>query len=299
MIKSMTGYGRGEATMGGRSVSAEIRAVNHRYCEVSLRLPGRFGFAEDEVKQLIKRRAGRGKIDALIHFTSTEDEDVQITLNHPAARQYFAGLRELQKTFDTTGEITIELLSSMPDVLRQERPKTDEQAILSLLIEATGQALEAFDEMRRAEGDELKADLEKRLTALAATAKAIRERAPDVLTLHTARLKERITTLLEKTETDASNLEQRLALEIAVAADKTSIEEELVRLSSHIDQFKKNIQNGTGNEPIGKKLDFIVQEMNREANTIGSKANDLLITDLMIELKSGIENIREQIQNIM
>ena len=297
MIKSMTGYGRGEAASAGRTATAEIRAVNHRYCEVSVKLPNRYSFAEDAVKQLIKKRAGRGKIDVAITFFSTNEEDAAVSLNTAVAKQYFANLRELQKTFDTTGEITIDLLASMEGVLRQERPQTDEDAIASLITEATNTAFETFDEMRITEGAELKSDLEKRLTALSEITTTIAKRAPEVKESHAERLKERIASLTELHKADAL-LEQRLALEIAVFADKASIDEELVRLASHIDQFKNAIKNGNGEEPVGKKLDFIVQEMHREANTIGSKANDLQITDLMIELKTGIENIREQVQNI-
>ncbi|MDR3365277.1 MAG: YicC family protein [Clostridiales Family XIII bacterium] len=297
MIKSMTGYGRGESAAGQRAASAEIRAVNHRYCEVAVRLPGRCAFAEDAVRRLVKQAAGRGKVDVTIGFSSSADEDALVTLNTAVARQYFSGLRELQKSFDTTGEISIELLASMPEVLRQERPEADEDAILALILEAARAALSAFDGMRAAEGAGLKADIETRLDALESATARIQARAPEVQASHAARLKERIAQLWGKPDDDAL-LEQRLALEIAVFADKASIDEELVRFASHIGQFRKSIQNGAGEGPIGKKLDFLVQEMNREANTIGSKANDLHITGLMIELKNGIENIREQVQNI-
>ena len=297
MIKSMTGYGRAEAVTNGRTVSVEIRSVNHRYSEVSTRLHGRCSFAEDAVRNLVKARAGRGKVDVTVYFASTNDDDAIVTLNAPVAKQYFSGLRELQKTFDTTGEISLELMASMPDVLKQDRPKAGEDAILAAILETTETALDSFDEMRAVEGEGLKEDIEKRLDALVGITESIGKRAPEVRALHTAKLKERIAALLDKTMDDAL-LEQRLALEIAVFADKASIDEELVRFSSHIDQFRKTIRGAGGDEPVGKKLDFIVQEMNREANTIGSKANDIHITEYMIELKNGIENIREQVQNI-
>jgi len=297
MIKSMTGYGRGEAASAGRTVSAEIRSVNHRYCEVSVRMHGRCGFAEDAIRQLVKSRAGRGKVDVSVYFTSINEEDALVTLNNAVAKQYFTGLRDLQKTYDTTGEISLELLASMPEVFRQERGQAGEDAILAIILEAAESALLSFDQMRDAEGAELKSDIEKRLEALSAITQTIGKRAPEVQSLHTAKLKERIAILLDKSPGE-DLIEQRLAMEIAIFADKAGIDEELVRLASHIEQFRKTIQTGSGNEPVGKKLDFIVQEMNREANTIGSKANDLHITDLMIELKNGIENIREQVQNI-
>jgi len=297
MINSMTGYGRGEETSGGRVVLAEIRSVNHRYCEISLRLHGRCGFAEDAVRQLVKNSIGRGKIDVTISFTSTNDEDSLITLNSAIAKQYFANLRELQRTFDITGEITIDLLASLPDTLRQDRPQTGESAILLLILEATRKALDAFNAMRKAEGAKLQADIETRLDTLAEITDSIGKRAPEVQELHTTKLREKVASLLDTSISDPM-IEQRLIMEIALFADKVSIEEELVRLSSHIDQFRNTIRNGAGGETVGKKLDFIVQEMNRETNTIGSKTNDLTITNLMIELKNCIENIREQVQNI-
>ena len=296
MIKSMTGYGRGEATSDGRTASIEIKSVNHRYSEISVRVSNRYAFVEDEVKRLVKKNSSRGKIDVSIVFASTNEEDALVSLNFAVAKQYFAGLRELQKEFDTTGDITIQLLSSMPDVLKQERPQTNEDVIKSLILQATENALTSFDEMREAEGSELSADMIKKLDSIDGIVKTISERAPEVKDLYTTRLKERIFSLIDQPED--SLIEQRLALEIAVFADKSSIDEELVRLFSHIEQFRKNISNEKTNEPVGKKLDFIIQEMNRETNTIGSKANDLKITDLVIELKNVIENIREQVQNI-
>lgn len=296
MIKSMTGYGRGEASSDGRAASVEIKSVNHRYCEISVRMSNRYIFAEDAVKQAVKRRANRGKIDVSVVFTSTNEEDAIVSLNTAVAKQYFSGLRALQKEFDTTGDITIELLSSMPDVLRQERPQGNDEAIQALILAATENALGSFEEMRAAEGRELGEDIIKKLGSLDDIVKNILLRAPEVKDLYTARLKERIAALLDKP--DDPLVEQRLATEIAIFADKSSIDEELVRLASHIEQFRKAVGNGDANEPVGKKLDFIVQEMNREANTIGSKANDLKITDLVIEMKNSIENIREQVQNI-
>jgi uncharacterized protein (TIGR00255 family) len=296
MIKSMTGYGRGEVSLCGRTASVEIRSVNHRYCEVSVRLSGRYVFAEDAVRHFVKRNAHRGKIDVTVSFTSSNEEDAIVSLNTAIAKQYFSGLKELQKSFGTTGDITIELLSSMPDVLRQEYSQVNEESIQSLILDATEAAFSSFDGMRVAEGAELRADIEKRLNSIEKTVKTIAKRAPEVREAYTIRIKERVMALVDKP--DDALLEQRLALEIALFADKSSIDEELVRLHSHIDQFRKAIYNSNSDEPVGKKLDFIIQEMNRETNTIGSKANDLRITDMMIELKNCIENIREQVQNI-
>jgi uncharacterized protein (TIGR00255 family) len=293
----MTGYGRGEASSDMRTALAEIRAVNHRYCEVYIRIPNRYGFAEEPLRQMVKQCAGRGKIDVAIGFTSAAEEDALVIINTAVAKQYYQGLLELQQTFNATGDISIDLLASMPDVLCQDRPQSDDDKILSLILQAAHVALAAFDEMRDSEGAKLKEDLGQRLDNIAEIAKIIETRAPEVRKIYAEKLKDRIASLVNKS-IDVATLEQRLALEIMIFADKSSIEEEIVRLFSHIDQFRKTIRNTDNHTLIGKKLDFIVQEMNREANTIGSKANDLRITDLIIALKSDIENIREQIQNI-
>ena len=296
MIKSMTGYGRGEVSSNGRVASIEIKSVNHRYCEVGVRISGRYQFAEDAVRHLVKQRANRGKVDVSVNFTSNDEADAAISVNMAIVKQYYQGLRELQKSFDTTGDITIDLLSSMPEVFKKERLQVDEESILALILEATEVALCDFNKMRSAEGAGLCVDLEKKLDSIDEIIKEITKRAPEVRETYASRIKDRVSSFLESP--NEAMLEQRLALEIAVFADKSSIDEELVRLSSHIEQFRNAIQNGESDDPVGKKLDFIVQEMNREANTIGSKANDLNITELMIGLKNEIENIREQIQNI-
>jgi len=302
----MTGYGRGEAADGLRTVTAEIRAVNHRYCEISTRLPSKYAFAEETVRAAVRAGAQRGKIDVSVLVVSSAEEDVSVSLNAAAAKQYFQSLRELQRLYDVTGEIELSLLASLPDVLRQGRAEMDEDTLRALILEAVRIALLRLDEMRCAEGEALGADLARRLEAVSALAGSIAGRAPEVQRLYAEKLRERVSQLTEKTA-DPAMLEQRLAMEIAVFADKASIEEELVRLSSHTTQFLKLIgasgaprpaADGGTFEPVGKKLDFLVQEMNREANTIGSKANDLRITDLMIDLKTEIENIREQVQNI-
>jgi len=297
MIRSMTGYGRGDAADGQRSATAEIRAVNHRYCEVLVKTQGKFAFAEEAVRSAVKGAARRGKIDVSVILTGAADEDSLVALNTSAAKQYCDSLRELQKQFGVTGAVSLELLASMPDVLKQGRPQIDEDAILRVILGAVEEALAGFESMRAAEGASLAEDLLRRLGELEAALKQIAERAPEVPRIFAAKLKERIAALTEK-PVDADMLEQRLALEIAVFADRASIDEELVRFASHIDQFRRILSDEKNTEPVGKKLDFITQEMNREANTIGSKANDLLVTDLMIALKSGVENVREQVQNI-
>lgn len=297
MIKSMTGYGRGDKSDITRSVIAEIKSVNHRYCEVSVKMPGKFLFVEEPIKTYIKNSAGRGKIDVNINIVSSADEDVTVLLNTAVAKQYFLGLRELQKSFDVEGEISLQLLSSLPDVLKQGKPDLDEDAIKAVVLDAVKAAFESFDGMRVAEGANLEKDISLRLDKMEQIITDIATKAPEIPSIYAAKLRERIETITEKS-IDTATLEQRLAMEIAIFTDKASIEEEIVRFKSHIEQFRGIISITKSDEPVGKKLDFLVQEMNREANTIGSKANDLKITNQMIELKNEIENVREQIQNV-
>ena len=296
MIKSMTGYGRGEYDDGVRTVTCEIKSVNHRYCEVFVKMPSRYGFAEDQIRQSVKSFAGRGKIDVSISIASTVDEDAGVVLGESVAKQYIDNLRLLQDKYDISGEITIDLIASLPDVLKQGQPDLDSESITSAILKAVDIALDEFGTMREKEGGTLTQNIIGKLEQLDDYCKQIKMRAPEVQGQHEEKLKERIASLSNMSLDDAI-LQQRIALEIAVFADKASIDEELVRLGSHIEQFR-GILKTKENTPVGKKLDFIVQEMNREANTIGSKANDLHITDHMIGLKNEIENIREQIQNI-
>jgi len=300
MIKSMTGYGRGERTDGLRVATAEIRAVNHRYCEVSVKIPGRYGFAEDAVRSAVRKSAMRGKIDVLVMFASAEESDALVQLNAATAKQYFMSLRELQRQFDVTGDISLEMLAMMPDVLKPGRPELDEDAVRALILGAVTDALAGLSAMRASEGANLKQDILQRLAQIDAIADEIKARAPEVQTNYAAKLRERVTALLDRPG-DAEAIEQRLALEIVVFADKASVDEELVRLASHTAQLTEILaaDGDQGEAAVGKKLDFLVQELNREANTIGAKANDLKITDLVIALKNEIENIREQVQNIL
>jgi uncharacterized protein (TIGR00255 family) len=296
MIKSMTGYGRGEFADGTRTATCEIRSVNHRYCEVTVKMPSKYGFAEEAVRQAVKAAAGRGKVDVSIALVSTADEDTGVILGEAVAKQYIDHLRTLQEKYGVGGEITVGLLAGLPDVLKQGHPDLDADAISGVILSAVTRALEGFDGMREREGASLAANIGGKLDAVDALCQKIGARAPEVQTIYADKLRERIAALAGLPGDDAV-LQQRIAVEIATFADKAGIDEELVRLASHVSQFR-DILAAPETVPVGKKLDFIVQEMNREANTIGSKANDLQITDRMIELKNEIENIREQIQNI-
>jgi uncharacterized protein (TIGR00255 family) len=293
MVKSMTGFGRGEYSDGKRAVTAEIKSVNHRYCEISVRLPKRYGFAEEPMKALVKESLRRGKAEVSFLIDNITEDDARIQLNMAAAKQYFSSLRALQKQFDVSGGIDLGLLAGMPDVMKQIPDIADEAEICATFGAALRQALLRFDAMRLTEGGKLAEDLRARGRLIAGYADEIEGFAPDVVRAYAGKLRERVRELIGG-EIELS--EERIAYEAAFFADKANITEELVRLKSHLLQLESILsEEGAAN---GKKLDFLTQEFNREANTIGSKANDLRITNLVLAMKSEIEKIREQVQNI-
>jgi len=293
MIKSMTGFGRGEYTDGKRNIIVEIRAVNHRYSDITIKMPRRYSFAEDKIKNTVKDIARRGKIEVSVMVENITEDDTRIKLNTMVARQYYENLNELKKEFELTDEVTLKLLSGLPDVMKAIPDVEDEKEISKCLELSTKIAAEKLDEMRIAEGSKLAEDLIKRGETIRGLLTVIEKRSPKVVEVYAEKLKNRIKELIGN---NAVVPEDRILLEAAVFADKCSITEELVRLDSHIIQLETIITNS--NQPDGKKLDFLIQEMNREANTIGSKANDMEITNVMLEIKSEIEKIREQVQNI-
>ncbi len=293
MIKSMTGFGRGEFTDGKRNIIVEIRAVNHRYSDITIKMSRRYSFAEDKIKSTVKDIARRGKVEVSVMVENITEDDTRIKLNTMVARQYYDNLNELKKEFDLLGEVTLQFLSGLPDVMKAIPDVEDEEEILKCLEISTQLAAEKLDEMRIVEGSKLAEDLIKRGEIIRERLTDIEKRSPKVVEAYAEKLKNRMKELIGNTVTVP---EDRILLEAAVFADKCSITEELVRLDSHIIQLKTIITNS--NQPDGKKLDFLIQEMNREANTIGSKANDMEITNIMLEIKSEIEKIREQVQNI-
>ncbi|MBE6029034.1 MAG: YicC family protein [Clostridiales bacterium] len=293
MIRSMTGFGRGEFSDGKRNVIAEIKTVNHRYADITVKMPKRYSFAEEKIKGIIKKQVKRGKADVSIIVENLTEGDITVSLNTPVANQYIERLRELKDSYDLSGDIDISLVSSMPDVLKAIPDVADEEEVSAAICKAVELAAANLDDMRIREGEKLAADLMNRGKTIKEIVRKISERAPEVAKEYRDKMYGRIQELLE----DKVDLpEERILVEAAIFADKASITEELVRLDSHMDQLKMFLTEGGG--AIGKKLDFLVQEMNRETNTIGSKANDLEITSLMLEAKSEIEKIREQVQNI-
>lgn len=295
MLKSMTGYGRGEYTDGKKSITVEIKAVNHRYCDVYVKMPRRYSFAEERIKAEVKEALNRGKIEVSISVDSFGESESEIRLNEDVAAKYYAALKKLNDTYGFEGEngLSLRLLANMPDVIKTVPAVEDEEEILKSLLIPTEIALQGISEMRAVEGEKLGQDLSMRANLIEEIKDKIAVRAPEISKEYAEKVKTRIDELLEgKIEIP----EDRILLEAAIFADKANITEELIRLGSHIDQLRAFI--ASEESAVGKKMDFLIQEMNREANTIGSKSNDTEITNYMLDLKAEIEKIREQVQNI-
>lgn len=295
MIKSMTGFGRGEYTDEKRNVTVEIKAVNHRYCDIFVKMPRRYAFAEEKIKAAIKEKLIRGKIEVSIVVDSFAEAETEVCLNTAIADKYYGALSALDERYDLTliqGQY-LSILAGMPDVIKTVPKAEDEEEILRTLMIPTERAIESIFAMRETEGLKLAEDLNHRADIIEYLKDRLSKRAPEIQAEYAEKLKERIRELIG----DSVEIpEDRILLEAAIFADKVNITEELVRLGSHIDQLRGFLK---GEEPaVGKKIDFLVQEMNREANTIGSKSNDGEITSLMLDLKAEIEKIREQVQNI-
>ncbi len=291
-MKSMTGFGRGEAKDSERQFVVEIKSVNHKFNDILVRLPRKLAYLEEKIKSLIKEEIKRGRVEVHISLENIGDSDTIVSLNQPLAEQYINCLRIMKERLDILDDISVSLLAKFPDVLKITPKEEDEQAVWCCLEKALMKALETLMEMRVAEGKKLAEDIFDRCDYILKIVKQIENRAPQVVFEYRQKLRERISELLEDNiEID----EQRLSMEVALFADKSNITEEIVRLKSHLSQLKKSVEE---KEPIGRKLDFLIQEMIREINTIGSKASDLEITNHVVDIKSELEKIREQAQNI-
>lgn len=293
MIKSMTGFGRGEYNDGKRNIAVEIKSVNHRYCDIQVRMPRRYSFAEEAIKKAVKEQISRGKIDVQMNVEYIAESDIRVELNRPLVSQYMENLKVLTDEYGVKGEITLDLIAGMPEVLKQISDVEDEDEVRASILKATEMAAVNLTKMREVEGEKLAKDLIERADLIKGMVDEISEKASVLPELYRDKLRARIDDLLDGA---AEISEERLAQEVAIFADKADITEEITRLRSHMDQMKMII--GDSHNADGKKLDFLVQEMNREANTIGSKANDLGITEVMLKIKSEVEKIREQVQNI-
>ena len=295
MVRSMTGYGRGIYSDNQRSIIVEVKAVNHRYCDITVKMPRKYSFAEEKIKAAAKEVMRRGKIEIGVSIDNFGKSETDVNLNLEVAKRYYDALTRLGQSFELSGDgqVPLSLLAGMTDVLTTVPAADDEEEFTRELMAALKEALEGISVMRTVEGEKLALDILKRADIIENTKNLIAERAPKIEREYKEKLKARITELLDGS---VEVPEDRLALEAAIFADKANITEEIVRLGSHIDQLRTFI-NGD-EETVGKKIDFLVQEMNREANTIGSKSNDMDITSWMLELKAEIEKIREQVQNI-
>ena len=295
MVRSMTGYGRGIYSDNQRSITVEVKAVNHRYCDITVKMPRKYSFAEEKIKVAAKEVMRRGKIEIGVSIDNFGKSETDVKLNLEVAKRYYDALTRLGQSFELSGDgqVPLSLLAGMTDVLTTVPAADDEEEFTRELMAALKEALEGISVMRTVEGEKLALDILKRADIIENTKNLIAERAPKIEREYKEKLKARITELLDGS---VEVPEDRLALEAAIFADKANITEEIVRLGSHIDQLRTFI-NGD-EETVGKKIDFLVQEMNREANTIGSKSNDMDITSWMLELKAEIEKIREQVQNI-
>jgi uncharacterized protein (TIGR00255 family) len=292
----MTGFGRGEYVDDLRKVTVEIRAVNNRYCDIFVKMPRKYSFAEDGIKAAIKEKLSRGKIEVSVTVDNYGVSDADVRLDKDLAAKYYNALTELSEMFEV-GDImgpSLSLLARMPDVIRTAPAEEDEEEIARCLMDATAKAVDDICRMRETEGAKLVSDISARADIIADIHDRIEERAPELEKEYAEKLKTRVEELLDGV---CEVPEERIALEAAIFDDKANITEELVRLDSHIAQLR-DFLSGRSNEPIGKKIDFLIQEMNREANTIGSKSNDKDITSMMLDLKAEIEKIREQVQNI-
>ena len=291
MIKSMTGFGRCEITEGQRKFTVELKGVNHRYLDVNIRMPKKLNFFETSIRNLLKQYAQRGQVDIFITYEDTSENQVSLKYNATLAAEYLSYFKQMQEAFGLDNDIRVSTLSRYPEVLTMEEQVVDEEELWNGLEKALKGAFSQFVETRIVEGENLKKDILAKLDEMLELVAYIETRSPEIISEYRTKLENKVKELLEDAQID----EARLASEVVIFADKICTDEETVRLKSHIEQMKKTLHT---NEGIGRKLDFIAQEMNREANTILSKANDLEVSNHAIDLKTGIEKVREQIQNI-
>jgi len=292
MVRSMTGFGRGTYSENGKEFSVEIKSVNHRYIDFYIKLPRQVGFLEEKVREVASKSLFRGKIDIFISFEGHSDDSRCVTLDEALASAYIQATQNIKDKYNLMDDISVSLISKFPDVLRIEKNEDDEQQLWNVLNEALLLATSSLVQMREKEGTELRTSLLQKADYMEEIISQIATRSPEVVTEYKLKLENRIKELLNQQTID----ENRIAMEVAIFADRCGIDEELVRLGSHLIQLR-DILN-TKKQPVGRKLDFLVQEINREINTIGSKSNDIIITKNVLELKSESEKIREQIQNI-
>lgn len=291
MIKSMTGYGRCEHIDENRKIVIDIRSVNHRYCDITVKVPRAYGYLEEKIKEFMSGEISRGKVEIFVYIENYTNDDKVITLDHVLSENYYNVIKELKETYNLKNEIGLSDLSRFSDIFITRQQEEDKDKVWELVSSCLKTAVEDFVAMRLREGERLRANLAARAEAIQGMIAEIETRTPQIVAEYSQKLKDRMTELLGNFQID----ESRLLTEVGIMADRVCIDEELVRLKSHFTELEKILALS---EPVGRKLDFLVQEINRETNTIGSKANDFGIAKNVVEIKSEIEKLREQIQNI-
>lgn len=291
MLKSMTGYGRAQKVLNGRDILVEIRSVNHRYYEYSSRIPRTYNYIDEKLKTLLKTSVSRGKVEVAVTINNIEAKDTEIAVNMAVAEGYVNALRGVSEQLGLADDLTLSKLIKLPDIFNIQKTPDDEEKIWNDISQVTTEALNRFVSMREIEGERLKADVTSKADGILAMVSEVEKLSPVTVENYRNRLYKKLSEILESKDID----EQRILTEAAVFSEKIAVDEETVRLRSHISQLVSMLES---DEAVGRKLDFIVQEMNREVNTIGSKAQDLSITKLVVDMKAEIEKIREQIQNI-
>ena len=290
-IKSMTGYGSAKGVVEGLELTAELKSVNNRYLDVNIRMPRGFLFAEETLKSAVGRHISRGKVDVFITINSSASDDTVVRVNEPLLRAYLTALEDVSERYGLQNDLTVSVVSRFPDVLSVEKTEADQEKLSEGLCALLERALTDYDAMREREGNRLLDDISSRLDTIETLVSSVEARAPETAAMYEARLRQKLTAVLEDKNLD----EGRIITEAAIFADHIAVDEETVRLRSHIAQMRSMLQNGS---PFGRKADFLIQEFNRESNTIGSKCQNSDIAKTVIDLKSEIEKIREQIQNI-
>jgi len=291
MIKSMTGFGRQEVVDGDRKFIVEMKGVNHRYLDSNIRMPRKLNFFESAIRALLKEYVQRGKIDIFITYEDLSEQQVVLKYNETLAREYLGYFKKMEETFSLQNDIRVSTISKCPEVLTMAEQAVDEERLWNGLKKALQGALTQLVETRSAEGENLRKDMREKLETMAVDVAFVEERNPEIMAEYRSKLEAKVRELLDSSQID----ESRLAAEMVIFADKICTDEEIVRLKSHIETMRETLTTGEG---VGRKLDFIAQEMNREANTILSKANDLEVSNRAIDLKTQVEKLREQIQNI-
>ncbi|MBP5489706.1 MAG: YicC family protein [Lachnospiraceae bacterium] len=291
MVRSMTGFGRFELNENGRKLSVEMKSVNHRYCEIGVRLPKKLNFFETAIRNIVKQYASRGKIDMYLYYDEESDSTESVRYNRGIAEEYIRYMKQMAEEFGLSSDISVTSLARMQDVLVAEEAEPDEETLMPFVEKAVRGACERFVVTREAEGAELRKDVEDKLDAILTGVDEIVKRSPEIVSNYRAKLLAKVQEVMGDTQVDP----QALATELVTFADRICTDEETVRLRAHCKNMRDTLD---AKENVGRKLDFIAQEMNREANTILSKANDLTVSDIAINLKTDIEKIREQIQNI-